>query len=273
MSDLMSSGDIDRTIEECHGRKGKAIAFFPVGCTEQHGPFLPVETDTIISEGISRSLVDSLRGDFHWGYVFPAIGYTPTKSNIHYTGTVSVDEEPLRQYIRQICGNILRSEFDAIVLLSGHGPVDPSLKEISFNLVHDQYERKEAVIKPVFVLSLYECRSILEETFGQKSGQHADWRELLLLVHVLGPGYFDRQRVEAICEFQRNHTFPVIESPVLGIPVELRSVQGVMGEPSPALNGDWTALAKVAWTETVAHLSHSLKKKLNHFWKEDSALC
>ena len=106
MRNLLSYVEIEKKIKDCHNKKSMAIAFFPVGCTEQHGPFLPIQTDTIISENISRYLSDAISDDY-WGYVFPAICYTPTKSNVHYTGTVSVDEELLRQYVRQICNNIL----------------------------------------------------------------------------------------------------------------------------------------------------------------------
>lgn len=270
MSSLFSSVKIKNKIEECHNRKGKAIAFFPVGCTEQHGPLLPIQTDTIISEGVSSYLSDAI-GDNHWGYVFPAISYSPTKSNTNYAGTVSVDEETLRQYIKQICNSTLGTGFDAIVLVSGHGPVDPSLNEISFNLVHEQYVKKNLVIKPVFVLSIYACRSILENKFGQQSGQHADWREFLYLLHILGNNYFDKKKIDELIAFQKENSFTIKKSPVFGVPMELRSVQGVMGDPIPISNGDWGDLARTAWEETTEHLTGLLRQKLNDFW--DATLC
>lgn len=264
MSGLLSYIEIEKKIEECHNKKSKALAFLPIGCTEQHGPFLPIQTDTIISENVSRCLSEAISDDY-WGYVFPAICYTPTKSNANYVGTVSVDEEQLRQYVGQICSSILSSAFDAIVFVSGHGPVDPSLNEISFNLVHEQYFKRNSVIKPVFVLSVYECRSVLEHKLGQKSGQHADWRELLYLVYILGNDYFDKKKINDLSDFQRKNSFPLKESPVIGIPMELRSVQGVIGDPTPTLEGEWNDLAVVAWEETIKHLTDLLKRKLNSF--------
>jgi creatinine amidohydrolase/Fe(II)-dependent formamide hydrolase-like protein len=269
---LLSYLDIEKNIEGCHSRRGKAVAFFPIGCTEQHGPFLPIQTDTIIAEHVARYLSDAV-GDNHWGYVYPAICYTPTKSNTNFAGTVSVDEEQFRQYVKQICYNIVRADFDAIVLISGHGPADPSLNEISFNLVHEQYVKKCPVVKPVFVLSLHESRVIVENKLGQKSGQHADWRELLYLVYILGNKYFDDKKMSDIIEFQRMHSFPLKEYPVSGVPMELRSVQGVIGDPTPAAEGDWKDLAKIAWEETISHLANSLKRKFNLFWNEDASSC
>jgi creatinine amidohydrolase/Fe(II)-dependent formamide hydrolase-like protein len=272
MFPLLSYLEIEKKIEGCHDRRCKAVAFFPIGCTEQHGPFLPIQTDTIIAENVSRSLSDAI-SDKNWGYVFPAICYTPTKSNTNFTGTVSVDEELLRQYVKQICSNILTTGFDAIVLVSGHGPADSSLIEISFNLVHEQYAKKCPTVKPVFVLSLNECKVIVENKFEQKSGQHADWRELLYLVYILGNTYFDNKKVNDIIEFQRLHSFPIKKYPVFGVPMELRSVQGVIGDPTPAVKEDWNDLAKIAWAETINHLTHLLKHKLNCFWSKDTSLC
>lgn len=272
MTLLLSHLDIEKKIQECHSRKGKAVAFFPIGCTEQHGPYLPIQTDTLIAENVSRSISDAICGH-DWGYVFPAISYTPTKSNTNYAGTVSVDEELLRQYVKQICSSILKADFDAIVLVSGHGPADSSLKEISFNLVHEQYAQKYSTVKPVFVLSLHECRFIVENTFGQKSGQHADWRELLYLVYILGDTYFDHKKIHDIMEFQRANSFPIQEYPVFGVPMELRSVQGVIGDPTPALEGNWNDLSKIAWEETIRQLTHTVKRKLDRFWNQDASSC
>jgi len=272
MTRLLSYLDIEKKIKDCHDRKGKAVAFFPVGCTEQHGPHLPIQTDTLIAENVSRSVSDAL-GDPHWGYVFPSISYTPTKSNINYPGTVSVDEDLLRQYVKQLCHCVLKSDFDAIILVSGHGPADPSLNEISFNIVHEQYAQKDPTVKPVFVLSLRECRFIVENRLGQKSGQHADWRELLYLVYILGNAYFDHKKVHDITEFQRTNSFPIQEYPVFGVPMEMRSVQGVLGDPTPASEENWNDLAKISWEETIRQLTHTARCKLDRFWNKDASSC
>lgn len=272
MSNLLSYVEIGKKIEECHGKNCRAVAFLPIGCTEQHGPFLPIQTDTIISENISKCLSGALSHNY-WGYVFPAICYTPTKSNANYPGTVSVDEESLRQYVRQVCKGILKADFDALILISGHGPVDPSLNEVSFNLVHEQYLEKKTAVRPVIALSVYSCKSMLEQKFGQKPGQHADWRELLYLVHILGDNYFDETKINDIRAFQRKNTFPLEESPVLGVPIELRSVQGVIGNPTPVSENDWHDSARMAWDATIKYLADSVQSKLNNFWEKGAKVC
>ncbi|RJR35585.1 MAG: creatininase family protein [Desulfobacteraceae bacterium] len=262
---LLSYREIEQGVVESHHVNRKTIAFLPVGCTEQHGPYLPIETDTIIATAVSTGLSDALCPDY-WSYVFPSISYTPTKSNIHYTGTVSIGEDQFRQYVKQVCKSLLHTEFDAVVFVCGHGPADPSLIEISFNLVHEQYEKKAPKIKPVFMVSLSECRPLLERVLGQKPGRHADWRELLYLVYILGDDYFNQSKVRDIVQFQESNLFPTEDPPVFGIPAELRSVQGVMGDPAPASKEDWSSLAKIAWDATLAHLVDLLRQRLETFF-------
>lgn len=269
---MLSFAEIDDRINGCHKKARKAIAFVAIGCTEQHGPFLPIQTDTLISENVSLHLAEAINDEF-WGYVLPSISYAPTKSNANYSGTFSVDEEPFRQYVKQICKSILNSHFDALALISGHAPANPSLNELSFNLVLEQYNRKDTVKKPVLMISLLECKSILEQKFGQRIGLHADWRELLYLVYILGNKYFDDKRTNDIMDFQRNNSFPLINSPVLGIPMELRSVQGIIGDPTPNSKEDWGVLARIAWDETISHLTALLKQKLNVFWEKEGFAC
>lgn len=272
MFSLLSYVEIDNLIRECHSKNKKAIAFLPIGCTEQHGPFLPIQTDTIISENISSWLCRAISDDY-WGYVFPSIAYTPTKSNMSYTGTLSVDEEQLRLYVTQICSGILRTAFDVIVFVSGHGPVDPSLNEISFNLVNKQYVDKQPVIKPMLLLSLYDSKNILESKFGQKSGQHADWRELLYLMYILGNQYFTKKRISDLIKFGKNNIFQMEESYILGLPIELRSVQGVIGDPIPLNTDDWSVMANIAWDETIKYFSELLKRKVDGFYRMESNKC
>lgn len=258
---LYSYSEIGDKINEARRSGGRAIAFIPVGCTEQHGPFLPIQTDTLIAEKMAEDIAGKMEEGV-WGFVYPSVCYTPAKSNANYPGTVSVEEDTLRQYVKQIAQGVFNSGFDCLVFVSGHGSVDPSLNEVCFNIVHGQYECGSKKIRPAILMSLNQCRGMLEKVLQHPAGRHADWIEFLMMVHILGREYFDDQRIERIKRFKEENVFQIHPSAVLGVPLELRSVDGVLGDPVPGQQGGWEALSDLAWDKTVDYLVGLLKKEL-----------
>ncbi len=75
-------------VEHARARAGKSIAVLPLGASEQHGPHLPAETDTIIAEAVAaragRMLPESI--DVTWlpaepvGYSIEHLDLGPTES-------------------------------------------------------------------------------------------------------------------------------------------------------------------------------------------------
>lgn len=54
------------------------IAILPLGATEQHGPHLPAETDTIIADGVARRAAELVAGEIHIELLpVEAVGYSP----------------------------------------------------------------------------------------------------------------------------------------------------------------------------------------------------
>ena len=70
------------------GEEGYHIALLPVGCYEQHGPELPLDTDSLIAEELASRLAKLwLNGR---AFLLPCVHYTPTEPNKNFAGTVSV---------------------------------------------------------------------------------------------------------------------------------------------------------------------------------------
>jgi len=96
------------------------IAILPVAATEQHGPHLPVTTDTAIAEGMLGLLKEHLPRDLSV-LVLPiqAIG----KSNEHLLspGTLSLSAETLQHVLVEIGEGVHRAGLRKLVLANSHG--------------------------------------------------------------------------------------------------------------------------------------------------------
>jgi len=65
------------------------IAVLPLGATEQHGPHLPVETDTIIAWGICDRLKMMIRDDLPVTFLaVEEIGYSPEHADYPQSRTL-----------------------------------------------------------------------------------------------------------------------------------------------------------------------------------------
>lgn len=92
------------------------VAVLPIGSFEQHGPFLPLATDTVIACAITEALVATyplLR--------LPPITISCSHEHEAWPGTVSISASTLYAIICDIAESLRRSGVTRLVLVNGHG--------------------------------------------------------------------------------------------------------------------------------------------------------
>jgi creatinine amidohydrolase len=97
-----------------------AVLILPVGSTEAHGPHLPLATDVIISEEMSRRAADKLNEQGIAAFVLPPVAYSVTDFSSDFAGTVSIRRETATALIRDICISLYRQEARLIVVANSH---------------------------------------------------------------------------------------------------------------------------------------------------------
>lgn len=93
-----------------------ALLVVPVGATEQHGPHLPLSTDTDIAVGIAERLAAARRGTI----VAPPVTYGSSGEHQAFAGTLSIGPDVTAALLVEVVRSASAS-FPRIVLLSAHG--------------------------------------------------------------------------------------------------------------------------------------------------------
>lgn len=122
---------------------GPSLLLVPVGSCEQHGPHLPLDTDTRIGVAIAREVV-RLRAGILLG---PPLAYGASGEHTGFPGTVSFGSEALEQALVEL-GRSLGPEFSGLVLLSWHGGNAAALRAAAATL-RDEGRRAVAVFPTV----------------------------------------------------------------------------------------------------------------------------
>lgn len=100
--------------------KRGVIAILPVGSTEAHGPHLPLATDVIISEEMSRRAAAKLNERGIEALVLPPIAYSVTDFSSDFAGTISIKRETAAALIRDICVSLYAQGARLVAIANSH---------------------------------------------------------------------------------------------------------------------------------------------------------
>jgi creatinine amidohydrolase len=93
-----------------------AVLALPIGSTEQHGPHLPLSTDT----DIARALCERLATSVPSVVVAPALPYGSSGEHARFAGTLSIGQQALEAVVVELVRSATDT-FEHVVLVSAHG--------------------------------------------------------------------------------------------------------------------------------------------------------
>jgi creatinine amidohydrolase len=99
------------------GTAHAAVAVLPVGSFEQHGPCLPLVTDTLIATAIAAAVANHHQNVFQ----LPAITYGCSHEHAAFPGTVSISATTLCAVIADIAESLAHQGITVLIIINAHG--------------------------------------------------------------------------------------------------------------------------------------------------------
>ncbi|MDH6536145.1 mycofactocin biosynthesis peptidyl-dipeptidase MftE [Aurantimicrobium minutum] len=190
------------------------VVLIPLGSTEQHGPHLPFETDTVIAVSVAEALAAELAFSEVFAVVAPALAIGASGEHQDFPGTLSMGNEALRHVVLELARSV-KTWSPRVVFVNGHGGNAPVLADVVSQLVDEGH-------KAIWV----SCG-----VPGQDA--HAGREETSLMLY-LAPGTVDMSRAEAGAEQSIQELLPRLRTEgVRGV-----SSNGVLGNPQGATRAE-----------------------------------
>lgn len=221
--------------------KKHPAAILPLGATEQHGPHLPLATDTLLAEELARRVAQK-----SVGLVLPPlpIGYSWVWRDM--PGTLTLSFDTFRAVIKDIARSLHRTGCQSLLILTAHGANVQPLKytvreladELPLRILHLMYPGLSQILQ-----------STADSEMWLPGNFHAEEFETSLML-ALHPDLVRMDR--AVREYPPRSV--LYEHSAL--PMGALSQSGVFGDATVA-----TAEKGAAWLEAAA-------EKMAEIWRE-----
>ena len=200
-----------RTRGADHSRQ---VAVLPVGSFEQHGPFLPLATDTLIACAIAREIADA-----YPVHLLPPVTISCSHEHAAWPGTVSISSVTLHAVVRDIADSLRRSGVAALVVVNGHGG-----NYVLGNVVQESSARGEHIALFPAAEDWEEARERAGVRTSLLTDMHAGEIETSILLHahpeLVRPGY---EAADFVADDRRH---------LLSLGMSAYTASGVIGRPS-----------------------------------------
>jgi len=199
--------------------KNNAIAVMAFGAHEEHGPHLPLSTDTVQADGLARRLAENLDA-----MLLPPIPYGDSWGVNTFPGTVSISFSTIYALVMDIGKSLKMNGVRALIVINGHfgnhSPIEIAARDLT-----TQFDF------PVLMLDYPRMAEIAGEVCESKPAgptfYHADEFETSLML-ALKPEWVKMEKAQA--------EYPVFPVTFGSEPIFFDTFckSGVFGDPRPA---------------------------------------
>lgn len=223
---------------------GMDMVILPVGSTEQHGPHLALDTDTVTATTVAHAV--SARTGVP---VLPAIPYGCSLGHSHrWPGTLSLEPQTLTQIAIECLSWAYRAGFRRILILNGHVTNAAPLR-CALEVLRARHDDCMVALRDVGAVSERVRRAFC----GDADDWHANCAETALILAVLP----DRVRAAELAGADDPDRTAGL---LFAHPVNRTSVNGVTGHPSRATRALGAELFDMIVSDLTAQVEVGLRE-------------
>ncbi len=97
-----------------------SIIVLPLGAIEQHGPHLPLNTDFVIADAVSRAAVEKVGAETN-AWLLPTLPFTKSNEHAWAAGTIWLSASTMMSVIDDIGRSVASTPAKKIMFINGHG--------------------------------------------------------------------------------------------------------------------------------------------------------
>lgn len=184
----------DLTWGEFRDRAASSAVLLPLGAVEQHGPQLPLDTDTVVPMGLCLALAERLPAIVAPSFAYGYKSQPNTGGGVSFPGTTNFDGATFTACVRDIVRDLIRQGVRSIALVNGNFEntyfaiegIDLALRDAGappdVKVLHVNWWEQ---------LSTTDLDAIFQGAFPGWEAEHAGVVETSLMLHM------DPDRVEA----------------------------------------------------------------------------
>lgn len=166
-------------------KKEKASIIIPIGCLEEHGPHLPISTDTMLAVDFASAISKEDGLDLIVG---PEIDFGVSVLTQGFPGTVKIRFETLKALVADLASSCARWGCKKIILWTWHGGSSHQicLREASLEIISKHPDVAIYILRGVKLFDDEGFKAKIDAILESKS-EHAGELETSLMMH-LHPG-------------------------------------------------------------------------------------
>jgi len=151
---------------------------FSIGSIEQHGPALPVSTDSLIGWSLCLEIDKQIQNDV---IILPQIKMCYSQHHMGFPGTLTVSHETLINYLCEIIESVILQGFRNILILNSHGG-NEGIMQITIEKIGSKFMHVNIFGTSWWKISQHELETVQES--GLMGNGHAAEFEFSLVEYL-----------------------------------------------------------------------------------------